>query len=599
MRNGLKKYWNELTAYVTKEQTFALTIYFTFTAYLKNNGIGTPINSENTGELSDLKQLREIFKKIPGYDLKVSANDFEESIGWEIFSRRPCEIIARNLKEEIEYAVKTEEDLERIIEEIKELKGEADNLMFTPSSVNELIARLAIEYRIHSIGDFYGGLGDTGLKICEYLNKTGRDASLTIEEQRKLYCDIARIRMFCHGFEKPEVIRKDLMKYQNKAEEHKEKKYDLIVADLPKRSNESIYVEKKDEIFGRQEKAFAEWVSVQGILDRLSDRGRAMIIVTKGALVRQREEKIRENITRLDWLEAVITLPQNIYAATHLGFEILILNKNKKQEYKNKVFFADLSECAVRKDGVRIIAGAAIDKLMKSYEEMTERENLTAIVSSSEIATYENSWNPFLYLKLKKVREKMGKTIELGEIAQITRGAQITHEEEKMLAEKPTHYWLNIRNIDWHGLVLEDASMLSAKSEDWEEKFQIMEDDIILTSKVTVMKACIVKPDPPPAFLCGNLTRIRVNKEKYSPYVLYEFLCSDEGRALLESIQTGTTIKVLNNKNLGKMNIPAYENVMSIGEKLKKAYLEYDFETKRIKSEYEKKKEAIEKQLRQ
>lgn len=65
--------------------------------------------------------------------------------------------------------------------------------------------------------------------------------------------------------------------------------------------------------------------------------------------------------------------------------------------------------------------------------------------------------------------------------------------------------------------------MIRAKSPDWERKFGIQEDDIIMTSKGSVLKMCIVTPDMPKAFLCGNLTRIRVDQTKYSPYVLYEF----------------------------------------------------------------------------
>ena len=72
----MKMLWNELTNYVSKEQSFLIFLYMGFTAYLKNMGIGASEKCEQTGNISDLKQLREIFKGIPGYELKRAANDF-------------------------------------------------------------------------------------------------------------------------------------------------------------------------------------------------------------------------------------------------------------------------------------------------------------------------------------------------------------------------------------------------------------------------------------------------------------------------------------------------------------------------------------------
>lgn len=591
MKIWLKKFWYELTTYITKEQAFMLIIYFAFTAYLTNNKIGNVIGHEETGELKDLKQLREIFKKIPGYDLKVAVNDFEESIAWEIFEKKqPCSRIARNLKRRILYSIRNTEELEALIDSLEEIGGELDGLAFTPKCVNRLVSMMTMKGGISSIADLYGGLSGTGLAVWRNLRKTAvaEDLNLTTEEQRKLYCDISSIRMFCHGIERPDVLRRDLM-----TEKPDERTYDLVVADLPKRNNDIIYVGEGNEFFGEQEKVSVEWVSIQKILEKLNDGGKAVIVVTKGALVRQGEEKIRERLTQLDWLEAVITLPQNIYSSTHLGFEILILNKDKEEARKGKVFFADLSEYGVQRGHMRKISEEGLLRVVRAYEAMEPDSTFSTVVVTETVISNESSWNPFLYISLQRLQGKLEDSVELGEIAQITRGAQITKEEEILLAENATHYWLNVRNIEHDGIVFEEASRLRAKNKDWESKFGIREDDIILTSKVTVMKVCIVKPEPPKAFLCGNLTRIRVDKEKYSPYVLYEFLRSEDGKTLLESIQTGTTIKVLSNKKLEGMKIPAYKYASESGEKLKRISLEYEAEIKNIKRLYEEEKKEI------
>ena len=172
-------------------------------------------------------------------------------------------------------------------------------------------------------------------------------------------------------------------------------------------------------------------------------------------------------------------------------------------------------------------------------------------------------------------------------MAEIVRGAQLSKYEEEILSQYPTHYWLNIRNIGNGKIMPDESARIAPKSEKWAEKFSLQEDDIIITSKGTELKICMVPPDFPPAFLCGNLTRIRADKTKIHPYVLYEFLNSQEGRISLESIQTGTTIKVLNNTNLMKMTVPMYEKGMETGEKLKEIYIQYQKEKARIAEEFE------------
>ena len=165
------------------------------------------------------------------------------------------------------------------------------------------------------------------------------------------------------------------------------------------------------------------------------------------------------------------------------------------------------------------------------------------------------------------------------------------------LSRQATHYWLNIRNLGDNEIFFDKDSMLREKYSDWEQKFGIKDEDIILTSKGSVLKICIVEPNMPKAFLCGNLTRIRVNKEKYSPYVLYEYLNSQKGRAVLESIQSGTTIKVLNNINLKKLPVPIYENVKEKGEQLKQIYQDYRMEERVVRRRFEERRSQLLEQL--
>ncbi|MCM1161341.1 MAG: N-6 DNA methylase [Roseburia sp.] len=588
----MKRIWNELTTYISKDQSFLLFLYMSFTVYLKKMGIGATKKCESIGNISDFKQLREIFKGISGYELKRAANDFEESIAWEMFmNEASCNHIIEALQTYLECSIRTYKDLEEVIIELEELVSELDGLKFTPKSINNLIAEMPVNEGTDSVADLFCGLSGTGLAIFKKFAKENKYVHLTGKEQRKLYCDISQLRLFCSGVERLEMIQEDILKTDEK------NTYDLVIADLPKGNNGSIYIEEKEKFLGSKNRIFAEWVAIQRVLNQVNDDGKAMIIVTKGALVRQREEDIRKILTERDWLEAVITLPANMYAATHLGFELLILNKQKPELYKEKVFFADISREGQYGNGLNEISQEVIKYLKKAYENLEEHPLFSTVVSLHKIEEKEFSWNPFLYLQLQENDKEKHETVELEKIADIMRGVQISKEEELDLSGQATHYWLNIRNLRDNGIFFDNNSMISAKALDWEEKFGILEEDIILTSKGSVLKICIVEPDMPRAFLCGNLTRIRVKKEKYSPYVLYEFLNSREGRAALESIQSGTTIKVLNNTNLKKLPVPVYGNVKEKGEQLKQIYQDYRMGERAVKNRFEKQRKQLLEQL--
>lgn len=573
----MKKIWNRLLNYISKEQSFFLFIYMGFVAYLKNTHQGNFSGEVEKGKLGDLKRLQQIFEGIPGEELKKAAADFEGSIDWELFENQQlCFEILQELQRTTDYYIRSYQNLEEMIEYLPSLQF--NDMLVTPKSINQLMAALPVNENTSSIADFFCGLSGTGLALLKAFDVAGREVCLTGVEERKVYCDIAKLRMFCYGLEQPHVIRSDIMQGNEKGI------YDLVVADLPKGNNESVYAYNNDNFLGDKEKIYTEWVAIQQVLNRVSENGKAMMIVTKGALVRQREKSIRKILTERDWLEGVISLPANMYPSTQLGFELLVINKCKPETYRGKVFFADLSQVGYNK---KRIDSRSIEMIQKEYSLFKKMSDYSQVVSLDQIQENEFSWNPFVYIQMKEKDEEKGRTIELGAIAEINRGVQLSRADERMLMEEPTHYWLNIRNIENGGIRFEEDSMIRAKMPNWEEKFGIRPEDIIMTSKGATLKICMVEEDMPRAFLCGNLTRIRVDTEKYSPYVLYEFLQSEQGRTALECIQSGTTIKMFNNTNLKRLPIPYFENDRETGEQLRNVYQEYRRKKKEIQSCFE------------
>lgn len=87
------------------------------------------------------------------------------------------------------------------------------------------------------------------------------------------------------------------------------------------------------------------------------------------------------------------------------------------------------------------------------------------------------------------------------------------------------------------------------------------------------------------SIISSNLTRIRVKPWKYNPYILLEFLQSDIGKGMLKSLQTGTTITLVNNKQLSRLEVPMYsQHIMDeIGQQLKTNHKTYQKQIKSVK----------------
>ncbi len=113
------------------------------------------------------------------------------------------------------------------------------------------------------------------------------------------------------------------------------------------------------------------------------------------------------------------------------------------------------------------------------------------------------------------------------------------------------------------------------------------------------MKIAIVNQKPPNAYISENLTIIRMKTDMYSPYILYEYLISEEGKNSLDIIQTGTTVRVLGSRNLEMLSIPKYntKSACIIGDSLKVAMTKYNQTISQANTLYKLKKEELFSQL--
>jgi type I restriction enzyme M protein len=150
----------------------------------------------------------------------------------------------------------------------------------------------------------------------------------------------------------------------------------------------------------------SDWLWVQ--LARYFAEKKAAIILPTSVLFRGGSEgEIRKKIVEEDIIEYVIQLPQNIFENTTISSIILILNKNKPKDRKNKILFVNASMEYVEDPKIRRLkklGESNIKNIVKICKEYQDVKNKSKVVSLDEIA--KNDYNMIMDLYVPIIEEE-------------------------------------------------------------------------------------------------------------------------------------------------------------------------------------------------
>lgn len=599
LKKRIERIWNKLEKKFTDEQAFYLLLMLLFSSYFEHKLIG----QDHDVNLSE-EDFSNLFKQV-----HPAAKRFAERVDWKTID---CDLEVQETIQEVRRAfanfileqniVHAEEQqlimdkFDALISIILEFAENRGLFVATPSSIVHLITKLLRESKPGSIADFCSGSAAVGLKLWEHYSKNDSVRFLYCTDIDSILCDIATTNLCAHGVQACKVEQRDLLA---KPQKDHPKLFDVLVMDIPRGRNKSLSNYDNDPRISdtKISNIYSDWIFIQDALYHLSNQGQAMILATTSTLIRANEKPLREEIILKDWLEAVITLPPNLYSNTRTGTELLILNKKKRAERQGKILFIDISKYYYRQQrNAYAISGEGLQYACDSFLNYKEIEGISAIRETSMLSSNTCSFKPLQYIQQRSELHDR-KSVRLEDISKIVRGAQVPSVNDS--TENGDAYFINIKDIRDGRIMYETADRIIPAHPAYREKFRIWEDDILITSKGTTIKMTIVENNPPLAFISGNITIIRVDKCKYDPYVLFEYLNSETGQVDLDRIQSGTTIKILSNGNLKSLQIPSFEliKMQEVGKQLKDNRHEFFRMWRELINNYQKKKKELSKSI--
>ncbi|NFE96229.1 hypothetical protein FDA52_16495 [Clostridium botulinum] len=474
----------------------------------------------------------------------------------------------------------------------------------TPKSIKELLANLFNISENMNIADITCGTGGILSQIINGCNSKNLDVNtinLYGQEINFKIALIGKVNLLLHGMKNSSIVIKDSLREPILNDNQYINNVDIILSNLPLglkwNINEIGY--RNDFKYDIPSTMNADWLFIQRGLSALNNCGRAAFIVSKGTLTRKTEMKIREYILKDDFVEAIISLPSNLYGSKTIPIEILIINKNKDITLKNKVLFIDASKAFYKKErGKNDLKPEHIDKLLAVYHNYTEIDGYSKLVDISMIEKHNFELDSSIYINNSLTDLKNAKMQILSKVADIKRGLQMSKNDiqNNKSSDDNSYYYIKISDLNDGKIQFNDKiKNLSASKIN---SYELKPNDILISARGTLIKLAIYEEHMQPSVFSGNILLIRV-KQNYNPYFLKFYLSSPKGRELISSMQGGSTIISLNPNKLKEMLVPdiSLEEQNELAERIKSNEKNYKQRILQAKNIYDQNLKTIDEEI--
>lgn len=168
--------------------------------------------------------------------------------------------------------------------------------------------------------------------------------------------------------------------------------------------------------FDTPKKGEGEYAFLASIVNLLNEEGKALVVLPLGTLFKDSTKKIRQKLIEKDWVEGIINLPTNMFFTTGIPVCFWIINKNKAEADKNKIFMvnADQEFKKVEKNNVWQHV-----KTNKNYIERIVEEGFSEYVSLETLKENDFNLSVSRYVYVEQVREVVDMTALNKEISDL------------------------------------------------------------------------------------------------------------------------------------------------------------------------------------
>jgi type I restriction enzyme M protein len=305
---------------------------------------------------------------------------------------------------------------EYLIKHFADLTNKKAGEFYTPRSVVNLMGRIIDAKPGESIYDPACGTGGMLLECINHLKENNQDyRTLKIfgQEKNLTTSTISRMNMFLHGVEDFNIVRDDTLRDPAFFEGDNLSTFDCVIANPPFSLEKWGSKEWEKDPYGRNiagvpPDSNGDLAWVQHMVKSMEyPNGRVAVVLPHGALFRKgKEGKIREQLLKMNIVEAVIGLGPNIFYGTQLAACILVFRAMKKKNKKNQILFIDASDQVRVGRAQNFLDKEHIDHIYGWYRDYNDVQDHAKVATLDEVKANDFNLNIPLYVE-KKIEDNL------------------------------------------------------------------------------------------------------------------------------------------------------------------------------------------------
>jgi len=294
--------------------------------------------------------------------------------------------------------------------------GHTAQEFYTNRTVVELMAEILQLQPHESIYDPTCGSGGMLIKSLTYLKDKGeewRDVKVYGQEINAGTSAIARMNLYLHGIHDFSIVNDDTLQRPAFVKGGRVQQFNVVLANPPysiKSWNREAFEHDKygRNFLGTPPQDCADYAFIQHILASLNeDNGRCAILLPLGLLSKVSELEMRTNLIKSDLLEAIIGLGPNLFYNSPMEAMIMVCNRNKAAEMKDKILFINAVNEVVRKNAESKLEPQHIQKISKAFFEKKDVEHFCKVVDKQTVLDNGSNMTISLYAMPKIEREEV------------------------------------------------------------------------------------------------------------------------------------------------------------------------------------------------
>jgi type I restriction enzyme M protein len=289
---------------------------------------------------------------------------------------------------------------EYLIKQFADSAGKKGGEFYTPSEVVWLLVSLLKPTSGMKIYDPTAGSGGMLIQTRNYLIEKGDNAqnlSLYGQEMNLNTWAISKMNMFLHGVFNADIRKGDTLGDPQHISGGELISFDRVIANPPFSLKKWGKDTADNDPYGRYPygtppKDAGDLAFIQHMIASLNAEGKMGVVIPHGVLFRGASEKdIRKGILEDDLLEAVIGLPSALFYGTGIPAALLIINKKKPDERKDKVLFINGELEYAEGKNQNKLRDSDIQHILDIYDAYEDEKRYSKVVPMDEIR--ENDYN--------------------------------------------------------------------------------------------------------------------------------------------------------------------------------------------------------------